>query len=132
MEIWSIVKIALLTVGALVVIDHAPGVDILGDGKADYKALVKCEARHEGLKRECRGDREELKRLRKENRRLEKEKKKLKKAFDDEKRDYQGCVAELDRVLSDRASGRGRDRGRLRGDDGGERRKGWKRIFQGR
>ena len=120
MGVWGIIKILLMLVGSVVVLDHTPGIDILGDGRGDYKALVKCEAKHQGLKRECREairqcrvTLDELKKKRKENKKLEKENRKLSK--------------KLASVPSDRGGGR---RDRLRGgENGGAGGNGWKRIF---
>lgn len=51
----AIIKILLLAVGSLTVLNHVPGVDILGDDdKSDYKALVRCEAKYEGAQRRYR------------------------------------------------------------------------------
>ena len=134
MVTWSIVKILLIGIGALAVLEHTPGVSILQDEKADYKALVKCEAKFEGLGRECRKVTREcrgtLKKLKEERKNLEKKNRKLSKNLEIERRDYQGCVESLDSALSDRG---GSSRGGLRGGKNGEAGdKRWRSIFLGR
>ena len=134
MEIGAIIKTVLLIIGGLVVLDHTPGINILGDQNADYKSLVKCEAKYEGLARKskdltrsCRVTLKELKTERREKKKLERKNKRLRKELETEKRDYQGCVDSLNNNSSDRGGGK---RNRLRGgEDGGAEDKGWKRIF---
>ena len=134
MEIWPIVKIVLMVFGGMVVLDHTPGVNLFQDERADYKALVKCEAKSEGLARKCQGavrscraTLDELKKEKKENKSLAKKNRKLEKALKTEERDYRGCQESLDRVLSDRHNG---GRGRLRGrEDRGAGVVGWKKFF---
>ena len=125
MEPIAIIKIVLLLVGGLVVLDHTPGIDIFKDDRGDYKALVKCEAKSEGLARKCqdtvrscRVTLHELKRQKKETKKLEKENRKLIKALE---------VARLDSGRSNRGAARS---GRLRnGEDDGAREESWKRIY---
>ena len=121
MEPWSIIKIVMMIVGGMVVLDHTPGIDVFKDDRADYKSLVKCEAKMQGLARkskelvkEFRTTLGELKDERRENRKLEKKNRKL--------------VKSLDSALS---NGRDGGRGRLRGreDRGSGDKKSWKRIF---
>lgn len=122
MEPWSIVKIVMFAIGALVVLDKTPGIDILENEKADYKALVKCEAKYEGLGRkhketeaELKGVRKDLKDERKKSSRYEEKAKKLEEMLEQEIKDS----------FSDLAG----DNRRRDGLRGWKDRGAWKKIF---
>ena len=87
MEIWATIKIVLLILGGMVVLDHTPGVDIFKDERADYKALVKCEAKREGLERKHGDTEARVKQLEKDLKNERKKSNKLEKMLEQEVKD---------------------------------------------
>ena len=106
MEPWSIVKIVLMVVGAMVALDHTPGVSIFKDSNEDYKSLVKCEAKREGLERKHRHTLAELEQSKKDLKNERKKSNKLEKMLEQEvKGSFSGRGGDNHR----RAGLRGRD-----------------------
>lgn len=123
----AIGKILLLAVGGLTVLNYVPGVSVFGgDEKSDYKKLVRCEAKYEGLSRKHKETKEDLKSEQNENKRLvaelkdeQKERQKTEKAL----KEYISNSVRYSRT-HERYS---RDRDRLRGDE--DRESGRRSIF---
>ena len=119
MEPWAIIKIVMMIVGGMVVLDHTPGIDVFKDDRADYKALVKCEAKMQGLARksqelvrefrvilnERKDERGKNRKLEKQNRKLEKQNRKLEKNLDDVRNRRRDGGGKRLRGREDRGSG---------------------------
>ena len=117
----AIIKILLLAVGGLTVINHVPGVHILGgDEKSDYKALVRCEAKYEGAQRRY-GELE--KKLEAEEKTVDR----LERNLKDERKQREKAEKSLKEYISDSVRSsrnherHSRSRDRVRGEEPGPR-----------